>query len=116
MATKRYGYDKKYSEFVTYARNGDKILRQINNRIIKYSKLKADEMFTLNSVLNSNTFISKFKVPFSYKLDQISGKPSVPKRGDIVEAYIWWRYTNYGLESAERYVEDQIIKVTSKIK
>jgi len=38
------------------------------------------------------------------------------KRGDMIEAYIWWRYVNYGLKSAESYVETQILKITSKFK
>lgn len=55
-------------------------------------------------------------MPFKYKLPLLKTDVSEGKFGDMVEAYIQWRNVNYGLKSAERYVEDQIIKITNKYK
>lgn len=118
MATNRYGRDKAkvYKEFVKYAKSGDKILREINNKIIRYGNFNPRQRDVLHSLLNSNVFISQFELPFKYKLPLLKANVSAGKFGDMVEAYIKWRHVNYGLESAERYVEDQIIKITSKYK
>ena len=116
MSTSRYGFNKQYRKFTDYAKAGDKILREVNNTIIKHGGFDSEQRNRLHSLLNSNAFISGFDVPFKYKLPLLNKDMNVAKRGDIVEAYIWWRYVNYGLKSAESYIETEIIKITSKIK
>lgn len=118
MSKGRYGKDKAgvYKEFVKHAQSGDKILRNINNNIIKYGNFSSYQRYILHSLLNSNLFLTQFKLPFKYKLPLLKTDISEGKYGDMVEAYICWRYVNYGAKSAERYVEDQIIKITNKYK
>jgi len=117
MSTARYGYSKQYKKFTDYARSGDKILREVNNKIIKHGGFDSEQRNRLHALLNSNAFIAEFELPFKYKLPLLNSKEmNVGKRGDMIEAYIWWRYVNYGLKSAESYVETQILKITSKFK
>lgn len=118
MGKSRYGRDeaKVYKEFVKYVQGGDKILREINNRIIKHGNFDSHQRNVLHSLINSNLFLSQFELPFKYKLPLLKTDVSEGKFGDMVEAYIKWRHVNYGLKSAERYVENQIIKITNKYK
>ncbi len=116
MSTARYRNSTKYDEFVRHAFNGDLILREINNRIIKYGYYSDSERSALSGILNSNLFLTLFEIPFKYKLTQINSEcKNEGKCGDRVEAYIYWLHYNYGSKYVENYVENQIIKITNKL-
>ena len=82
------------------AKKGDLIL----NRCIKNLCLTLDNKKIGNVLcdfLRSNSFISNFNIPFTIKEGQTNGKQY---RGDMVEAYVYFLYENFGYESARRYI------------
>lgn len=116
MGIKRYGSDINYKWFVRHAYEGDKILGRINRQIMNDASIHDKNRAKLGQIINSNKFISKFELPFKYKMEKLEVASSAEKRGDMVEAYIYWRHENFGFKSALSYVEDQIIKITKEIK
>ena len=120
------GYKKpvlrmKPNNIVEMAHVGDAVLHCINRkykRIIDTLNLSGEVRGLTYTSLESNKFLSKFTTGFKNVKDQSINHTSnsrhskeVSKKACLTEAWIYFLWDNYGVKSAERYIEKQIIRV-----
>lgn len=122
MAAVRYSQSQKSTleEFIYFAKNGDKILNSVlYDLTAKYRKGNA-EIIRIRPILTSNEFISNFEVPCNFKLmptgAQNGSTKNLGRRGDMVEAYVWFLYINYGISCVERYIIKNLKLILAKLK
>ena len=109
------GTNKKnlHPELRIWAGLGDKILAIVVTKLCdKYCEDIKDKS-SINTYLNSNSFIVKFDTPL--KIKGFPNNVGEQIRGDIVEANIAFIYLNYGFAAAERYITNNIIKHLKQI-
>lgn len=82
------------------AQKGDRILQQIINKWVKHKGLSR-QYPDLCCYLQSNKVISTFHTGIRHKTKAYT---CIGKKGDYVEAWIYFLYINYGKEAVERYL------------
>lgn len=109
MAKSRYSQTQKkvLKDFLEFSRKGDKILNSVIFNIID-SYAEKSMMPILREKLVSNDIISNFEIPYKLKNFPYGATPGSliysGRQGDLVEAYVWFLYINYGLESVKDYI------------
>jgi len=92
----------KTSNLKEIAHQGDAILFNLIRKYLIEKEIVSDKM---QGYLNSNSFISQFKIGFKFK---DTGRISQHRRADMTEAWIWFLFVNYGESTVKKYVLNEI--------
>lgn len=97
-------------EFIVEAKKGDAVLNRCVIDLLKDYDITGRTKQSVLQYLNSNKMLTNFEQPIRYAdplINQCLGDNCPKVHGDTVEAYIGFLYTNYGYDSAKRYILKQ---------
>lgn len=106
-------------DFIVEAKKGDAVLNRCIVNLLKDYDITGVTKQQVLQYLNSNKMLKSFKQPVRYAdslINECLENDCLKVHGDAVEAYIGFLYTNYGYDSAKRYVLKQFKNSMNEIR
>ena len=88
---------------------GDLILNSKMDEYVYLNPKSKEFCNEITSILKSNQFIQHFHCGFKHNYT------SPKKKGDMVEAWIYFLYINYGIKSVDKYLKEELSKIKYKL-